>query len=128
MKVKPTFEAHLVMKDVQLPKGGEWTLRFRGWCFLQIRSGVAYWQGTAKALELAPGTSLILSDEVRGSLRASLLNEVVVDYFSMDPSKLAGLLTLSDQQFLQRAASRDQVSVRVIPSAHPVSQRLKNFC
>ncbi len=128
MKAGRSFEPHLVVNEIRLPEGTEWLPQLRGWSFIQIRSGIGYWQQAQRVRELAAGSVLVLNGEVRGGLRASQLSEVLVDYFCLDPEKLTGLLSLSEQNSLMKAVSSRQFSVRVIPPTDAVSERFKNLC
>ncbi len=122
------LEPHLTVKELKIPKGGEWMPHFRGWCFLQIKSGASYWQYPNGPQEIAAGACLVFTTEAEGGLRASQLSEVAVSYFCVEPEKLIGLLSLSDQRSLTRTASQDKVALRVLSPVHPMSERFKNLC
>jgi AraC-like DNA-binding protein len=77
--------------------------------------------------ELAAGMALVLTGEARGSLRASQLGEVMISYFCLDPGRLTGLLSLSEQHLLKRASGEERVSVRVLAPDHAVSERFKGL-
>jgi AraC-like DNA-binding protein len=128
MKAGRTFEPHLVVNEIRLPQSAEWLPQLRGWTFIQIRSGIAYWQQAQKARELAAGSSLVLAGDVQGGLRASQLGEVFIDYFFLEPEKLTGLLTLSEQHSLSKVASGRQPPVRLLPPNDTLSERFKNLC
>jgi len=128
MKAESSFEPHLVVNEISLPPSAEWLPKFRGWSFIQIRSGISYWQQPTGTLEISPGSALVLTREFRGALRASQLSEVVIAYFCMEPEKLSGLLSLSEQNSLKKAAAREQFSVRVLQPADPVAERFKGLC
>ena len=127
MKTKPPFEPHLAIKEIRLPQGGEWQPHFRGWCLLHIGSGISYWQEQNRAQEIAEGSTLVLSSEACGVLRASQLSEVAVTYFCVETPKLLGVLSLREQHFLKHAASQKNLAVRVLCPANPVSDRFKNL-
>ena len=125
MKPGLPFEPHLAVNQIKLPPSAEWTPSFRSWSFIQIRSGISYWQQLTATRELPEGTALILAGEPRGGLRASQLGEVNLAYYCIEPEKLAGLLSLGEQQSLQQAALRDRPSVRFLAPSHPIAER---FC
>ena len=128
VKARPRFEPHLVINGITLPKSGEWRPRFRGWSFIHIRSGDSYWQDPGGAREFSAGYSLVLAAESTGSLRASQLGEVVIAYFCMEPEKLTGLLSLSEQQSLKMAAARESYAPRILPPNDPLAGRFRNIC
>src|ERR1700733_11668191 len=99
MKTRPLFEPHLMITELRLPKGGEWTPHFRGWCVSHIGSGISYWQEQSGTQEIAAGSILLFSTEADGMLRASQLSEVAITYFCVEIEKLLGLLSLSEQHF-----------------------------
>ncbi len=127
MRVGNDFELHLVVNDLRLPRSAEWLPKFRGWSLVQIRSGISYWQQPGGARELPPGSVLVLNSQARGGLRVSQLNDVSVAYFCLDPEKLTGLLSVSEQNFLSQAASGEQLSVRILEPTDPFAERFKNL-
>jgi AraC-like DNA-binding protein len=128
MRAGNGFEAHLAVNDFSLPRSAEWQPRFRNWSFVQVRSGISYWQEPGGACELAPGSTLVLAGATPGGLRASQLNEVVLAYACMELEKLGGLLSMSEECALRKAAARDRTSVRILPPDHPVSERFRDLC
>ena len=127
MKAGLLYEPHLAINEIRLPPSAEWTPSFPGWSFIQIRSGISYWQQGAGVRELAEGMALVLTGDTRGSLRASQLGEVTVLYFCLDPGRLTGLLSLTEQLSLKRAADGERVPFRVLAPEHPVSERFKTL-
>jgi AraC-like DNA-binding protein len=127
MKAEIFFEPHLVVNEISLPPSAEWMPKFRGWSFIQVRSGISYWQQPTGTLEISPGSALVLTREFRGSLRASQLGEVSISYFCMEPEKLTGLLSLSEQNSLKKAAAKEHLSVRVLPPTDPIAERFRGI-
>jgi AraC-like DNA-binding protein len=113
---------------MRLPPSVEWIPSFPAWSFIQVRSGISYWQQGTGVRELAEGVALVLTGETRGGLRASQLGEVTVSYFCLDPGRLTGLLSLSEQHSLKRAAGGERVPFRILAADHPVSERFKGLC
>jgi AraC-like DNA-binding protein len=129
MKAAHFFEPHLVINQIRVPPAAEWVPQLHGWLFLQISKGVGYWRQPNAARELGPGSVLILTGQpARGTFRASQLGEAVIHYFSLEHEKLSGLLSLSEQQALKRAALREPLSVRFLTPEDPLSVRFKNLC
>jgi AraC-like DNA-binding protein len=128
MKTASAFEPHLSVNELTLPPGAEWLPTVRGWCFIQVRSGISYWQVSTGTREIAPGTVVVFTGTVRGGLRVSQLNEVAVSYFCMEPEKLSGLLSLNEQELLNKSAGRDSLSLRILEPTDPISDRFKTLC
>src|SRR5215472_15973939 len=107
MKPKRSFEPHLVIKEIALPPGREWTVEAAGWSFLHVMTGMGYWLHPRQNYELMTGAVLLVSDRAQGITRASQLGELVIHYFRLQPERLNGLVSWGEQQFLQRAAAHD---------------------
>src|SRR5262249_17807390 len=127
MKSKRSFEPHLVIKEIVLPPGSEWPPQSPGWSFFHVSRGVAYWLHPRGNQELATGSVLLLSESTQGIIRASQLGEVLIHFFRLQPQRLTGLMTLSEQQFLQNAAQLDSSSVKTYRSTDPVAERFRKL-
>ena len=46
----------------------------------------------------------------------------------MEPERLTGLITLSEQRFVQAAASNEKFSLRILPPHSPVAMNMKGQC
>lgn len=129
MKARLLFEPHLTLNEIKLACHGEWAPKFRGWAFVQLTIGDAYlWQSSGAVRELAAGSALILGGELDAWLRASELNPVVIRYFSVDPGRLGGVLSLGELAALQKAVARRSFSAGVLAAAHPACQRMQALC
>ncbi len=122
------FEPHLVVNDIRLPPSAEWLPKFRSWTFIQIRTGISYWQESGGACELAPGSTMALAGAAQGGLRASQLSEVLLSYSCMELEKLDGLLSISEKYSLKNAAAREHPALRILPPNDPVSERFGMLC
>jgi AraC-like DNA-binding protein len=128
MRPKLPFEPHLVIKVMELRPGAEWAFRSPGWSFLHVTKGAAYLLDSRMNHDLTTGSVLIVSDRIKSVIRASQLSEATIHYFCLRPERLTGLVTLGEQQFLQQAATQDQLAVRVFAASTPVSQKFKTIC
>jgi AraC-like DNA-binding protein len=128
MKPKRSFEPHLVLKQMALPPGSEWTVEAPGWSFLHITTGTGYWLHPRRNHELATGAVLVVSDRAQGVTRASQLSELLIHYFRLQPERLSGLVSWGEQQFLEKVAVDDQLSARVFPPTAPLSEKLRGLC
>ncbi len=128
MRTRAPFEPHLAVKEIKLPASGEWMPHFRGWCFLQIQSGSCYWRESKWPLDLPQGSSLVFTPAAKGCLWASQLGEVAIAYFCMEPEKLTGVLSLTEQRCLKAAGAQHDAALRALPASHPTSERFKHIC
>jgi len=128
MNSKRSFEPHLVIKEVALPAGSEWNPDSNGWSFLHFTRGVGYWLHPKGNHELATGSVLLFSQCAQGTIRASQVGEVILHCFRLQPERLMGLVTLSEQQFLQNAATVEHLALRVFPPEEPVASGFRTLC
>jgi AraC-like DNA-binding protein len=119
-------EPHLALRDRAVPPGGEWAPRLTGWFVLRIRAGDGYWLQPNQNLPLAVGAVVVAPGEAPVVLRASHLSRLEVQYFTVVPRRLGGLLTLTEQNFLQ-AASRTG-AFQILPPQHLVALRMQECC
>jgi AraC-like DNA-binding protein len=128
MNSKYTFDPHLVVKQVSLPPAGEWKPDMSGWVFARVTAGQAYVMHAAKNQQLETGCVVAFPWSEKGYVRASQLDYASLHFFQVEPERLAGLVTLGEQELLRGAARRDQSPPRVFLANHPVSERFKNLC
>ncbi|MGO8677231.1 MAG: helix-turn-helix domain-containing protein [Limisphaerales bacterium] len=128
MESDRSFGQHLAIKEVAIAPGDEWAPRAPGWMFVHIASGVGYWMQPGKNIELAAGSTLMFSHTVQGAIRASQLGRTALHSFQVEPERLAGVVTLGEKEFLQRAADRDGLSFRYLPPTDPVSEKFAEIC
>jgi AraC-like DNA-binding protein len=128
MKPKLSFEPHLIVKEMALPPGTEWAVQSPGWSFLHVSSGAGYWLHPLSNYDLVTGSVLVISERANGVIRASQLGPVVFHYFRLQPERLTGLVTLGEQQYLQRAATQDRLAARLFAPSEPIPQKFKSIC
>src|SRR5215831_14817293 len=112
-KLDASYEPHLTLMDLQIAEGGEWAPRFRGWSIIQLHAGAGYWLSPGSNLELSPGSVLILAEGTEGTIRASQLAPATLHYFRVEPERLTGLMTLTEQRFFEAATTRRDLAARV---------------
>src|SRR5581483_10908256 len=115
MKSEVRFEPHLVLRETVLPAGAEWSPDFPGWTLAQLSAGIAYWVHPRATQELAAKSVLVLGPQTQGRLRASQLGEARLHHFSVEPTRLAGLLTFGEQVFFRGAPTTETHSFRFLP-------------
>lgn len=128
MNSKHLFEPHLVVKHLSLPPAAEWRPEMPGWIFAQIATGQAYVMHAQKNQQLETGCVVAFPWLERGCIRASQLDWASLYFFQVHPERLAGLVTLSEQQLLRKLAARNHSPPRVFPADHPVSDNFRISC
>src|ERR1044072_7499892 len=120
-KPNRTYEPHLALKEVSLRPGAEWAPRWTGWTLIHVSDGAGYYLQPDFNQELETGSALLLNGDSSGVVRASNLTTLTLHAFSVMPTRLTGLLTLSEQKFFQMAASRRDLCLTILPPPHPVA-------
>ena len=127
MKAERRYQQHLIINEMALAPGSEWTHQSGGWAFMGLTSGVGYWLHPRGNYELTPGAVLVLSDQARGCFRTSQLGMAMFHYFYIKPERLTGLVTLGDQDFLQNSARHDRFSFRIFQREDPICDRFRQL-
>ncbi len=127
LRPNDSYEPQLVINEVVLPPGGEWSAQLPGWLVVHLSSGVGYCLHPRLNCELETGAVVLLSDQSRGLVRASELGELRLHFFRVDPNRLTGLLSLSDRRLLDDAAGDEELSLRVLPPSSPVSDKFRQL-
>jgi AraC-like DNA-binding protein len=122
-----SYGPQLVINELALPPGGEWSPQLAGWLVIHVSSGVGYWLHPRLNLELQTGAVVLLSEQIQGCVRASQVGELRLRYFRIEPRKLIGLVSLADQALMQNAARDEQLSLRVLPPNAGVADKLKEL-
>jgi AraC-like DNA-binding protein len=127
-KPERIYEPHLVIREFPVPPGGEWVPRSPGWSLMQITQGTGYCLQPQLSRELETGTVLLVAGHAPGSIRASQLGGLSLFSFNVIPTRLTGLITLGEQDFLTLAAARMEFSFRILPPHHPVAVKMRELC
>jgi len=125
-KSKPAYEPHLTMREVSLRPGTEWTPRRAAWTLIHVTGGAGYCLQPELNRELGTGALLLITGEMPGVIRASNLGPLSLQLYTVMPTRLIGLLTLSEQKLFQTAASRN--NFRILPPPHPAAVQMKELC
>src|ERR1035437_392161 len=75
-----SYEPQLVINELALPPGGEWSPQLPGWSVIHVNSGVGYWLHPHLNWALPTGTVVLLSDQIQGCIRASQVTELRLHY------------------------------------------------
>lgn len=127
LKPDDSYEPHLVINELVLTPGGEWSPQLPGWLVVHVSSGTGYWLHPRLNRELQTGSVVLLSDQIQGCVRASQVGELRLHFFRTEPRKLAGLVSVADQTFMQNAARDEKLSLRVLPPDAQFSEKFKEL-
>ena len=98
-----------------------------GWVIVHVTSGTGYWMHQRTNHELDTGAVLLVSDQIQGCIRASQVGGMRLHCFRVEPGKLTGMVTLSEQTFLQNAARDEKLSSRILPPNPQISERFNKL-
>ena len=114
LRLNDSYEPQLVINEIALLPGGEWSPQSPGWSVIHVSSGVGYWLHPRVSKELQTGAVVVLSDQAEGRLRASQAGALRLHFFRVVPRKLIGLVSMADQALMQSAAGDEILSLRVL--------------
>jgi AraC-like DNA-binding protein len=126
-KTDASAAPQLVIHEMILPPGGEWTPDLPGWMVIHASSGVGYWLHPRINCEIQTGAVLVLSDHVEGCIRASQVGDLRLHFFRVEPTKLTELMTMTDRQLLENAAKDEKLSLSVLPPNEHLSDRFRKL-
>jgi len=122
------YESHLAVMEFSIPPGGEWQPALPGWSLVQVADGNGYCIQAEGGTELETGAVLLVALQAKSTIRSSQLGEMSLHAFSVMPSRLTGLITLGEQDFLKQAAARNEGAVQIFPPDNPAAVRMKELC
>ena len=127
-KLSHSYEPHLAVREISVLPGKEWVPGVAGWFMVRVEDGAGYWLEAKSSMELEVGTVLLIPGNGQGRVRASQLNGVSLNCFSVMPARLTGLITLGEQHFLKQAASRQEGTCRFFPAQSEVASKAAELC
>ena len=102
-------ERHLVLLEKELPPSAEWPPKGNGWLGIRVVAGQGYWlQSGAPARPLGAGDGVFTAGNGNGLLRASQLGPLQLQYFTVLPQLLTGVLTLTENHQFEGARQNPQ--------------------
>src|SRR6185503_17854124 len=99
-----TVERHLVLEETTLLPSTEWPARGEGWIVARVAEGAGYWLNGPLIQELGAGDMFAVPGGANGSLRASRLGPLRLQFFRVRPRLLSGLLAVAHNRQLELAA------------------------
>jgi AraC-like DNA-binding protein len=120
-------ERHLNLQELTLRPSGEWMPQFRGWLVVRVVEGSGYWLHRGAARELNAGDGLAVGGNVSARLRASQLGMLKLQYFTVQPQYLNGLLSVSEWHQLEAAAANPLTPVNFFPAGESLAQKFSRL-
>ena len=117
-----TRAGHLVLQELTLLPCGELPNRSPGWLIARVADGAGYWLHQGIVRELGAG-DVVLAAQRNGILRASSIGPLRVQFFSVQPRLLDGVLSVADWQQLEARAWGGNGPALVWSAQDPVARR-----
>ena len=88
----------------------------------RVAEGAGYWLQENAVRELNPGDCFAVAFNGRGSLRASQMGPLRLQYYAVDPRSIADLLTVTEGQQLDAAPNSPATAVLTYRASEAVAQ------
>ncbi|MGH7994581.1 MAG: helix-turn-helix transcriptional regulator, partial [Limisphaerales bacterium] len=119
-----TVERHLILQELVLSPSVEWIPRCQGWLLARVAGGTGYWlQHGAEARQLTVGDGLLALHNANGVVRASQLGPLKLQFFTVQPQFLNGLLTVTEWHQLEVAPRDTSAPVALFTASEPLGQK-----
>jgi hemolysin activation/secretion protein len=118
-----TAERHLILQELTLRPSGEWSPQGPGWGVARVVEGAGYWRHGGVARELNAGDGFVAACHAGAVVRSSQLGILKLQYFTVQPEYLNGLLTVSEWHQLEFAPHGSAPQVLFFGANEPLGQK-----
>jgi len=118
-----TVQRHLILQELTLRPSGEWIPQHRGWIVARVAEGVGYWLHGGNVRELNTGDGFVLGFNAGALLRASQLDLLKLQFFTVQPQYLGGLLTVTEWHQLEFTNNGASPHVSVFNAGEIIGQK-----
>jgi hemolysin activation/secretion protein/AraC-like DNA-binding protein len=120
-------ERHLILQELVLRPSGEWTPQAGGWTVVRVAEGGGYWLHDGTARELNAGDVAVMNANARALFRSSQLGPLKLQFFSVQPQFLNGVLTVSEFHQLEAVSGGPPPGVLIFAATDPVAQKFSRI-
>ena len=113
-------ERHLILQECTLHPSGEWAPQYRGWIVARVAEGVGYWLHGGNARELNVGDGFVIRFSANMLLRSSQLGPLKLQFFTVQPQYLNGLLTVAEWHQLEVAPNNPSPHALIFSASEPI--------
>ena len=122
-----TVERHLTLQELTLRPSGEWSPRGQGWIVAHVLAGSGYWLHAGQARELNAGDGFVVAAGTPAVVRASQLGQLKIQFYTVQPQYLNGLLTVGEGRLLEAGGANANFVAVVFNAAEPLGQKFKHL-
>ena len=112
-----------MLQELTLRPSGEWTPQLAGWVVARVAEGVGYWLHNGNARELNVGDGFVVAFNSNVRLRSSQLGPLKLQFFTVQPQYLSGVLTVAERHQLEIGSDRLSPYLSVFAAAEPAGQK-----
>jgi hemolysin activation/secretion protein/AraC-like DNA-binding protein len=120
-------ERHLNLQELILRPCGEWIPRCNGWVVARVAEGTGYWMQPGTARELNAGDGFVAVFGGNAQVRASQLGPLKLQFFTVQPQFLNGLLTVAEWHQLEVAPDNSAPRVLFFSAGEPAGQKFAHI-
>jgi hemolysin activation/secretion protein len=122
-----TGERHLILQELTLPPAAEWSPQCHGWVMVRVADGTGYWlQHGADARQFAVGDGMI-AHNTAGVIRASQLGSLKLQFFTIQPQHLNGVLTVTEWHQLETDPGNTPAHISFFSGNEPTGQKFSRL-
>jgi AraC-like DNA-binding protein len=118
------MKQHLILQELTLQPSAEELPVFNGWVVARLAEGLGYWlQHDVPPTQLAFGDGFIAASDTMGRLRASQLDPLKLQFFTVQPQHLDGVLTVAEWHQIEIAHRKSPAPVLFFRSTDSIGQK-----
>jgi AraC-like DNA-binding protein len=118
------MKQHLILQELLLQPSAEELPVFNGWLVARVAEGLGYWlQHDVPPSQLTVGDGFIAASSTRGRLRASQLDPLKLQFFTVQPQHLDGVLTVAEWHQIEITHGKAAVPVLFFKGADSIGQK-----
>lgn len=122
-----TGERHLILQELTLPPSTEWSPQCHGWVMVRVADGTGYWlQSGADARQITVGDGMIVHNAA-GVIRASQLGFLKLQFFTIQPQYLNGVLTVAEWHQFEVVPNHPSTHVSFFSGSEPTGQKFSRL-
>jgi AraC-like DNA-binding protein len=106
-----------------LQRSDEWMPRCQDWILIRVAEGAGYWLKATAGGELNVGDGLVLGYDSKTILRSSLLCHMKLQFFTVQPQYLIGLITIKEQHRFEILSKKSASHFLLLRANEPMGQK-----